>query len=107
MRIIPALLSLALLPALPAAGAEKRFAQATESNEELVALYDQAGDTCLRNPSRDVEVTVACMSMTVYGLALNERGWCYGKRHEANAFKKWHECAEDSDRFSENSLTRF
>lgn len=94
MRINPALLSLAFLTVLaqPAASEEKRFAGATETNEQLMELYEQAGDTCLRNPSHDVRVTVACMSMTVYGLALNERGWCYGKNHEANAFKGWHEC---------------
>ena len=109
MRIIPAIFAFTFLPvlALPATGAEKRFAEATESNEQLISLYEQAGDTCLRNPSRDVQVTVACMSMIVYGLALNERGWCHGKQHEANAVKQWHECQEGSDRFSESSLTRF
>lgn len=109
MRIVPAILSLAFLPVLAqvAIGQEKRFADATESNEQLMDLYEQAGDICLRNPSRDVQVSVACMSMTVYGLALNERGWCYGKHHEANAVKEWHECQDDSDRFSEESLTRF
>ncbi|WP_274628627.1 hypothetical protein [Arvimicrobium flavum] len=109
MRFSSAIFPLAFLPilALPASGAEKRFEDASESNKQLIALYEQAGDTCVRNRSRDVQVTVACMSMTVYGLALNERGWCYGKQSEANAVKQWHECQEDSDRFSESSLTQF
>ena len=109
MRIIAAILSLAFLPVLAqaATGQEKRFADATETNEQLMDLYEQAGDVCLRNPSPDVQVSVACMSMTVYGLVLNERGWCNGKHHEANAEKKWHECQDDSDRFSEEDLTRF
>lgn len=109
MRIIPAILSLAFLPVLaqPVTSQEKRFADATETNEQLMDLYEQAGDICLRNPSRDVRISVACMSMTVYGLALNERGWCYGKHHEANAVKEWHQCQDDSDRFSEESLARF
>ncbi|MBA8878812.1 hypothetical protein [Phyllobacterium myrsinacearum] len=110
MRVIPAVLSMAILPAMlaqQAFSAEKRFADATETNDQLMKLYDKAGDVCLRNPSRDVHVTVACMSMTVYGVALNERGWCYGKKQEANAFKKWHECEENSDRFSKSSLAGF
>lgn len=110
MRVISAILSLfcfSIMPAQPLIAQEKRFADATETNQKLMDLYEHAGDICLRNPSRDVQVTVACMSMTVYGLALNERGLCYGKRDEANAFKKWHECQEDSDRFSESSLTSF
>lgn len=112
MRIIPAIPSLAVL-ILPtmfaqhAFGAEKRFADATETKERLMQLYNQAGDLCLRNPSRDVQVIVACKSMTVYGLALNEKGWCYGKKQEANAFKEWHECEKNSDRFSESSLAEF
>lgn len=109
MRIVPAIFSLAfpLVLAQPATSQEKRFADATETNEQLKDLYEQNGDTCLHNPSRDVRISVACMSMTVYGLALNERGWCYGKHHEANAVKEWHECQDDSDRFFEESLSRF
>ena len=109
MRIIPVILWLAMVPtvlAQHAFSAEERFADATETNEQLMKLYDQAGATCLRNPSRDVQVTVTCHAMTIYGLALNERGLCYGKQHEANAFKEWHECETDSDRFSVDSLTQ-
>jgi Cu/Ag efflux pump CusA len=77
MRINPVILSLALLPALlvqHVLSEEKRFAEATETNQQLMDLYEKSGDLCLRNPSRDVQVAIACMSMTVYGLALNERG---------------------------------
>lgn len=42
---------------------EERFADATETSEQLMKLFDQAGDTCLRNPSRDVQVTVTCHAM--------------------------------------------
>lgn len=110
MRAISAIILLLCFLAMlaqPVIAREKRFADATETNQRLMNLYEQAGDICLRNTSRDVRVAVACISMTVYGLALNERGLCYGKRDEANAFKKWHECQEDSDRFSESTLTSF
>lgn len=90
-----------------AAGADKQFADAAETNEKLMKLYDEAGELCLHNPSRDVQVIVACKSMTIYGLALNERGWCYGKQNEANAFKEWHACQKNSVRFSKNTLTQF
>jgi hypothetical protein len=50
MRIIPVILSFAILPtvlAQHAFSAEERFADATETNEQLMKLFDQAGDTCL------------------------------------------------------------
>lgn len=86
---------------------EKLFDGASESDEQLRTLYEEAGDICLRNPSRDVQVAVACKAMTIYGLALNERGWCFGRTHEANAEKDWHECEANSDRFSVDYLTSF
>ena len=58
---------------LPAQAEEKLFAEATESDQRLKELHHEAGDLCLRNPSRDVEVVVACKAMIIYGLALNER----------------------------------
>lgn len=92
---------------LPAAADEKLFDGAGESDEQLRSLYDEAGDICLRNPSPDVQVAVACKAMIIYGLALNERGWCYGRTFQANAEKEWHECAADSDRFKVDYLTIF
>jgi len=103
--------SLTIIAALgicsPVLADQKLFDGASESDEQLRALYDEAGDICLRNPSRDVQVAVACKAMTIYGLALNERGWCYGRTHEANAEKDWHRCEADSDRFSVDHLTIF
>lgn len=90
-----------------APAAEKLFSGAQETDGQLQKLYDAAGDLCLRNPSRDVRVAVACKSMTIYGLALNERGWCNGRKQEANAEKQWHRCESDSDRFSVDQLTKF
>lgn len=92
---------------LPAQAEEKLFAEATESDQRLKKLHHEAGDLCLRNPSRDVEVVVACKAMIIYGLALNERGWCHGRQDEANAQKDWHICESGSDRFSLDHLTDF
>ena len=104
--------ALALMAAIighhaPAAADEQRFAGATESDDELRELFDGAGNLCLRNPSRDVEVVVACKAMLIYGLALNERGWCLGRRGEANAEMDWHRCESDSERFTPDHLTDF
>ncbi|KQK32448.1 hypothetical protein ARD30_01325 [Bosea thiooxidans] len=93
--------------ACQAAAAERLFPDATETDDQLKQLYDGEGDLCLRNPSRDVRVAVACKAMTIYGIALNERGWCYGRENEANAEKDWHRCGADSDRFELDRLTDF
>ena len=110
MRRIP-FACLAIIASLgigvPVIADEKLFDGAGESDDQLRSLYDEAGDICLRNPSRDVQVAVACKAMTIYGLALNERGWCYGRSHEANAEMSWHSCEADSIRFSVDHLTDF
>ncbi|SEN23377.1 hypothetical protein SAMN04489859_100310 [Paracoccus alcaliphilus] len=92
---------------LPAQADEPLFDEATESDDRLKELHHDAGDLCLRNPSRDVEVVVACKAMIIYGLALNERGWCHGRHDESNAEKDWHICESGSDRFSLDHLTDF
>ncbi|WP_332711955.1 hypothetical protein [Pelagibacterium mangrovi] len=97
-------IALALLLAVPAPALAQQFSEATETDEELIALYDQAGDLCLRNPSRDVEVAVACYSMQIYAMALNERDLCYGREEEANAVMEWHQCEETSFRAPEIDL---
>lgn len=86
---------------------EKLFAKATETDNQLKKLYDDAGGISLHNRSGDVHVAVACKSMTIYGVALNERGWCYGRRNEANARMSWHRCGGDSERFTLDKLTDF
>ena len=55
MRIIAAILSLAFLPVLAqaATGQEKRFADATETNEQLMDLYEQAGAYAARENTRE------------------------------------------------------
>lgn len=96
---------LALLAwAAPVCAQAGHFPDARESDERLLALYHGAADLCVRNPNRDVEVAVACQSMAIYGMALNERGMCLGKKDEANAMHKWHECEADSMRFPEVEL---
>jgi hypothetical protein len=91
--------------AAPAWAQAGHFPDARESNEKLMSLYDDAADLCVRNPNRDVEVAVACQSMAIYGMALNERGMCLGKKGEANAMHKWHACTANSMRFSAVELS--
>lgn len=90
--------------AYPAVAADKLFTQATETDDRLKKLFDKAGDICLHSRSHDVRVVVACASMKIYGVALNERDWCYGRRYEANAEMDWHRCDADSERFSLDKL---
>lgn len=88
----------------PAVAADRLFAKATETDGQLKKLFDQTGDICLHSRSHDVQVTVACASMRIYGGALNEREWCYGHRNEANAQMNWHRCDANSERFSLDKL---
>jgi len=98
------LFAIGLQVASPAIAAEKLFAKATETDDQLRKLFDEAGDGCLHSRSHDVRITVACASMRIYGAALNERNWCYGHRDEANAEMDWHRCDADSERFSLDKL---
>ncbi len=77
----------------------RHFPEATETDQELIDLYEEAGGLCNHSMSRDVRIVVACLSQNVYGLALNARGFCRGKQDQANAFAQWHECDEQSLRF--------
>ncbi|MHC5234180.1 hypothetical protein [Brucella sp. LJL56] len=90
--------------ASPVTAADKLFAQATETVDELKELFDKTGNNCLHSRSHDVKVVVSCASMRIYGLALNERDWCYGHRDEANAQMDWHRCDASSERFSLDTL---
>ena len=92
---------------IPATASDKLFPKATETDDQLKKLYDDAGDICLHNRSGDVRVAVACKAMTIYGVALNERDWCYGRRNEANAQMSWHRCGADSERFTLDKLADF
>ncbi|PQA71826.1 hypothetical protein [Brucella oryzae] len=90
--------------ASPAEAADKLFAKATETDHQLKNLFDKAGAICLHSHSHDVRIVVACASMRIYGLALNERDWCYGHRHESNAQMSWYRCDASSERFSLDKL---
>ncbi len=90
--------------ASPAVAADRLFTKATETDDQLKKLFDEAGDGCLHSRSHDVRVTVACASMRIYGVALNERDWCYGHHNEANAQMGWHRCDASSERFSLDRL---
>lgn len=97
--------ALVLLPFLAATGthvhaqAAPQFSDARESVPELIDLYTESDSGCRLTRSRDVKVVAACLSRSVYGAALNEKGWCLGKRDQANAEMEWHECDADSNRF--------
>ena len=108
-RLLPALslFAIGLQIASPAMASDKLFPKATETDHQLKKLYDDAGDICLHNRSGDVRVAVACKAMTIYGVALNERDWCYGRRNEANAQMSWHRCGADSERFTLDKLADF
>lgn len=89
---------------LTAVAADRLFAKATETDVQLKRLFEEADDGCLHSRSHDVRVVVACASMRIDGVALNERDWCYGHRDEANAQMDWHRCGANSERFSLDKL---
>lgn len=94
--LIAALVGLA--PSM-AVGQEQIFTDATETVPELIELYEAEDSQCRLSMSRDVQIAAACHSRSIYGAALNERDWCFGREAEANAEMSWHECAPDSMRF--------
>jgi hypothetical protein len=65
----------------------------------LIKLYSEADSGCRLAMNDSVQVKVACVSRAIYGAALNDRDWCYGREREANAEMEWHECGADSMRF--------
>lgn len=67
---------------------------------ELIELWSESDAGCRLARRDDVKVIVACLSRSVYGAALNERGWCLGREGEANAETEWHECGQGSMRFA-------
>lgn len=95
--LLAAFLGLAASPGL--AQDAMLFPDATEIVPDLIDLYEQEDDQCRLSMSRDVAIAAACHARSLYGAALNERGWCYGRETEANADMSWHECADDSMRF--------
>lgn len=76
-----------------------QFPDASETVEELIALWKDSNSTCRGASGGDVKVAAACLSRSVYGVALNERDWCLGKKDQVNAEMTWHECGADSLRF--------
>lgn len=84
-----------------AAAAQDRtqFPEASESVPELIELWTQSNAGCRLARREDVKVVAACLSRSVYGAALNERGWCLGKDDQANAEMEWHECGAGSLHF--------
>lgn len=65
----------------------------------LIKLYSEADSGCRLAMNNSVQVKVACVSRSIYGAALNDRDWCYGRKEQANAEMEWHECGVDSMRF--------
>lgn len=76
-----------------------QFPEASETVPELIELWSESDAGCRLARRDDVKVIAACLTRSVYGAALNERGWCLGREGEANAGMEWHECGEGSMRF--------
>ncbi len=91
-------LSLILVPAATAQE-QKQFPDASETTPELIELYEDANAICRGNSGNDVKTWANCAARSVYGTALNERDWCYGKEDQVGAEMQWHECEANSLRF--------
>ena len=94
-------------PGAAAAQPAKQFPEASEAVPELIEAWKQADSICRGVPGGDVKVAAACLSRSVYGAAINERGWCLGKEGEDNASMDWHECEAGSLRFPPFKLPDF
>ena len=83
------------------------FPNASESNEELIDLWRDADNACRQIKRENVQVAVGCVSRSIYGVALNERGVCLGMNGQANAEMQWHKCTKDSLRFPPFTVPAF
>lgn len=88
-----------LLLSVAGAQAQQAFPDASESVPQLIELWQESNSVCRSVNRGDVRTAAACLSRSVYGVALNERDWCLGREGEANADMRWHECEADSMRF--------
>lgn len=88
------------------ARAQSTFPDASETVPELIEMWEDSNSVCRGANGGDVKVAAACLSRSVYGLALNERDWCYGRDGEANAQMTWHECMDGSLRFPPFEIPR-
>lgn len=105
-RLAIAILALAFMPGTHAQD-ERQFPDASETTPELIQLWQDANSTCRGASGNDVRTWAACASRAVYGAALNERDWCFGKENDAGAEMEWHECETDSLRFAPIDVTQF
>lgn len=53
---------------------------ATETVPKLIRLWDESNSTCRGARGGAVRVAAACLSRSVYGVALNERDWVSARR---------------------------
>ena len=72
---------------------------ATETVPKLIRLWDESNSTCRGARGGAVRVAAACLSRSVYGVALNERDWCFGKKDQSGATMASRQCGDDSMRF--------
>ncbi|KKB79915.1 hypothetical protein VW35_05420 [Devosia soli] len=77
----------------------KQFPNASETTPELIDLYEDANAVCRGASGNDVTTWANCAARSVYGTALNEQDWCFGKEDQAGAEMEWHECEASSLRF--------
>lgn len=93
-------LALLFLPAgTVSAQQAMQFPDATETAQELIALWEESNSVCRGTGHGDVRVAASCLSRSVYGAALNEREWCFGRKEDAGADMVWHRCEAGSLRF--------
>ncbi len=92
-------IAIGVLFAAAAEAKDMRFPNASETSQELISLWTGSNSICRGAHGGDVKVAAACLSRSVYGVALNERDWCFGRKDQINADMTWHRCNGDSLRF--------
>lgn len=100
-------IAICIAPVAAYASNENHFPNAKETDDELIELYRQTDNAC-KNMNRDNVRTIGgCVSRSIYGLALNDRGLCLGKSGQDNASMQWHKCEQNSLRFPPFEMPKY
>ncbi|GJD36603.1 hypothetical protein [Methylobacterium aerolatum] len=71
-------------------------AMAQPSPQQLLKAWDEASFNCSGSTQNEQWRSDECARAAALRAHLNDSGWCYGKKGEAQYQKKWHRCGAAS-----------
>ena len=76
--------------------AQESIADSSDDVAELLDAVRRYEELCREMLGNDLHVVAACDLRNQYQKQLNAKGWCYGRKGEAEARMIWHKCQLDS-----------